>query len=67
MLDLMAAEIMDITPPRLSAIDVVSLTPREAYAVLIHLAGSTDAVVASAVVDATAFILARTRSGEADT
>lgn len=54
----------DIRPLRLSAIDVASLTTIEVYAVLVKLAGSSDPVVADAVVDMVREVLARTRSGE---
>lgn len=51
----------DIEPMRLSAIEVASLTDIENRAVLVHLAGHSDAVVAEAVVDAVRLVLARTR------
>jgi hypothetical protein len=51
----------DITPHRLSALDVGGLAPVEVYAVLIHLAGHEDPVVAAAVLDAVRRVLARTR------
>lgn len=51
----------DIQPLRLSAVDVISLSPVEAFAVLVHLAGDRDPVVAGAVVDAVREVLARTR------
>jgi hypothetical protein len=54
----------DITPLRLSAIDVASLTEVERVAVLVLLAGSEDPVVAEAVVDATRRVLERTRTRE---
>lgn len=51
----------DITPLRLSAIDIISLDALEIRAVLVHLAGSPDPVVAAAVVDAARMVLQRTR------
>jgi hypothetical protein len=51
----------DISPHRLSAIDVGSLAPVEVYAVLVHLAGHDDPAVAAAVVDCVRKVLARTR------
>ena len=51
----------DIQPERMSAIDVASLSPVECYAVLVHLAGNPDPVVASALIDAARRTLARTR------
>lgn len=54
----------DIKPLRLSAVDIISLSPVEAYAVLVHLAGDRETVVATAVTDAVRQVLARTRGGE---
>ncbi len=51
----------DISPLRLSAVDVASLTGVEVRAILVKLAGSPDPAVAGAVVDATREVLARTR------
>jgi hypothetical protein len=48
-------------PKRLRSVDVISLTPVEAYAVLVHLAGHGDPVVAGAVWDAVAEVVKRTR------
>jgi hypothetical protein len=48
-------------PKRLRPVDVISLTPVEAYAVLVHLAGHRDPVVAEAAWDAVAGVVARTR------
>jgi hypothetical protein len=60
-------DITDITPPRLSAIDVASLTDVEVRAILLNVAGHPDPVVAAAVTESTRFILERTRSPQADT
>jgi hypothetical protein len=49
---------------RLTAIDVVTLSTIEVRAILVHLAGHPDPVVASAVVDATRRTLTRTRGGD---
>jgi hypothetical protein len=51
----------DISPERLSAIDVASLDNRECRAALVLLAGDRDPVVAAAVVDAVRRIVTRTR------
>jgi hypothetical protein len=51
---------------RMSALDVVQLQPHEAYAILVHLSGDPNPVIAQAVTDATQFILERTRGGGAD-
>ncbi len=51
----------DIEPQRMSATDVASLSPIEAYAVLVHLAGDPDPAVTQALIDATRRVLARTR------
>jgi hypothetical protein len=51
----------DIQPQRMSSIDVLSLSNIERVAVLIHLAGHSDPVVAASVVDATEKVLTRTR------
>jgi hypothetical protein len=51
----------DIQPERMSAVDIASLAPVEAYAVLVHLAGSDDPAVTAALIDATRRVLARTR------
>lgn len=52
----------DIEPQRMSATDVASLSPIEAYAVLVHLAGDPDPAVTQALIDATRLVLARTRA-----
>ena len=52
----------DIEPQRMSATDVASLSPIEAYAVLVHLAGDPDPVVTEALISATRRVLARTRA-----
>lgn len=54
----------DIKPLRLSAVDMISLSPIEAYAILVHLAGSDDPVITEALLDATRKVLGRTRGGE---
>jgi hypothetical protein len=54
----------DIEPQRLSAVDIASLSPVEAYAVLVHLAGNPDPAVAEALTDAVRRVLARTRAGD---
>jgi hypothetical protein len=51
----------DIGPQRMSATDIASLAPVEAYAVLVHLAGNPDPAVTAALVDATRRVLTRTR------
>jgi hypothetical protein len=53
----------DIEPQRMSAIDVASLAPIEAYAVLVHLAGSDNPDVTQELIDATRRVLSRTRAG----
>jgi hypothetical protein len=53
----------DIKPLRLGPIDVITLTDVERTAILVHLAGSTDPVVADAVVEATRKVLERSRGG----
>ena len=50
----------DITPERLTAVDIASLDDREVRAALL-LAGHQDQAVAGAVVDAVRRVLARTR------
>lgn len=52
---------LDIEPKRLRSVDVISLTPVEAYATLVHLTGHRDPVVAEAVWDAVSGVLERTR------
>ncbi len=52
----------DIVPMRMGAVDVISLTSVEAYAVLCHLAGHQDPAVTEALLDATRRVLARTRT-----
>jgi hypothetical protein len=59
----MAADITDITPPRLSAVDIASLDARECRAALLLLAGHEDPAIAAAVTEAVARVLSRTRSG----
>ena len=56
---------VDIQPKRLRTVDVVSLTPVEVYAVLVHLVGHRDPAVAEAVFDAARDVLARTRGEQA--
>jgi hypothetical protein len=51
----------DITPMRLSAIDIVCLDDRETRGALVLLAGNPDPVVTEAVIDAVRRILERTR------
>jgi hypothetical protein len=51
----------DITPQRLTAIDIVTLTDRETRGALVLLAGHPDPAVAGAVVDAVRKIVERTR------
>lgn len=50
-------------PERLQTLDVIQLSTIEAFAVLVHLAGHRDPVVALAVFDAVGTVLARTRTG----
>ena len=50
-----------IRPVRMGATDVASLSPIEAYAVLVHLAGHDDPAVTEALLDATRRVLTRTR------
>jgi hypothetical protein len=54
----------DISPQRLSAVDVASLTDVETRSMLVLLAGDPNPVVALAVVDAARRVLGRTRGGE---
>lgn len=51
----------DISPLRLTPVDVVSLDNVEVRAILLKLAGHSDPAVQQAVVDAARDILARTR------
>jgi hypothetical protein len=51
----------DITPQRLTVIDIVTLTDRETRGALVLLAGSPDPVVTGALVDAVRRIVERTR------
>jgi len=51
----------DIRPLRMTPIDVVALDNIEIRAVLVHLAGHEDPVVAEAVVDVVQKVLTRTR------
>jgi hypothetical protein len=53
----------DIEPQRMSAVDIATLAPVEVYAILVHIAGNPDPVVAGALVDATRRTLSRTRAG----
>ena len=52
-------------PPmtRMAALDIASLSDTERIAILVHLAGNADPVIASAVVDVTRLVLLRTRGG----
>lgn len=50
-------------PERMTAVDVALLGANERTAVLVHLAGHADPIVAQAVVEATREVLARTRGG----
>jgi hypothetical protein len=55
---------LDIPPmTRMSALDIASLSNIERIAILVHLAGNADPMIASAVVDATRLVLLRTRGG----
>ena len=51
----------DISPLRLSPIDVATLTDVEVRAILVKLAGHSDPAVYGAVVDVTRDVLVRTR------
>ena len=51
----------DISPMRLSAIDIVCLTDRETRGALVLLAGNPDPVVTEALIEAVRRILERTR------
>ena len=51
----------DITPCRLTPVDIVFLSEVEVRAILVHLAGHEDPVVSDAVVEATRKVLERTR------
>jgi hypothetical protein len=51
----------DISPQRMSATDVASLSPVEVYAIVVHLAGHDDPAVTQALIDAVRRVLARTR------
>jgi hypothetical protein len=57
----MCEQVPDITPPRIGALDVASLTDIEVRAALVHLAGDPDPAVAAAVLDAVRRVLERTR------
>jgi hypothetical protein len=48
-------------PQRVSLLDVITLSPVEAYAVLVSLANEPDPAVAEALAGAIACVLARTR------
>lgn len=53
----------DITPQRLSAVEVAALSTVEVRAVLVHLAGHADPVVTEALLEAVRETLSRTRCG----
>jgi len=55
---------LDIQPIRMTPIDIASMDEIERIAILVHLAGNPDPVIAGAVVDAARDVLARTRGGE---
>jgi hypothetical protein len=54
-------EVADITPARVTPIDIVFLTEVEVRAPLVHLAGSADPAVRDAVVGAVSRVVDRTR------